>query len=424
MNTHIKAVERIRNGDKENSAFFEEALPRIFARREESGLEDLLMQMRGVVIQISTGEAVQYMAELYLMTPYRFRAAYKTRSHNVYILTTRPAYPALFLLEPLSGDYHDEFTALNSPYPRAKEKLNAKYIGEIYQTKDLQKTVEILRGQQFRFQDKKNIPNAFLANDNFAFTLPSYYTNNVVGYTEQELTDYESLHIGERFELTAEEKAQLEKADIVQREYKLYDILYGIDHLATRVLSGDREDAILEFLSLTNYYFWGAYNIEDMNSSTNICRSPFVEAESEMESPAKVFTANNNPYYTNSIVALPSPTEDFVRNFGKRMHHIAYAVEDGELPDGTKNIDYVVGKLIEADMRFLENVIGECTDFPDLKQIFSKSSKYSLLITEYVQRCHGFEGFFTKGNVAHLTGAAGLDEALGEEGEENSGIHD
>jgi len=45
-----------------------------------------------------------------------------------------------------------------------------------------------------------------------------------------------------------------------------------------------------------------------------------------------------------------------------------------------------------------------------MKQIFSKSSPFSLLITEYVERCHGFQGFFTRTNVAALTEAAGKAE--------------
>ena len=59
---------------------------------------------------------------------------------------------------------------------------------------------------------------------------------------------------------------------------------------------------------------------------------------------------------------------------------------------------------------FLAHVVGECRDTPNLKQIFSKKSDYSLLITEYVERCHQFEGFFTRDNVAALTEAAGEDE--------------
>ena len=104
------------------------------------------------------------------------------------------------------------------------------------------------------------------------------------------------------------------------------------------------------------------------------------------------------------------PTEDFVRNFGRRMHHIAYEVRDGDHRGGEKNVDYVVGTVKKEGVEFLAHVVGECKDDPDLKQIFSKHSAYSILITEYVERCHAFDGFFTKTNVAALTEAAGQDE--------------
>ena len=177
--------------------------------------------------------------------------------------------------------------------------------------------------------------------------------------------------------------------------------------MATRILAGEREDAILEYLTMVPYYFWGAYNITEMNSSTNVTRNPNVP--DDKMSPARVFTANNTPSFVNSFESLPMPTEDFVRNFGRRMHHMAVAVIDGHVAD-EKNVDYVVRQLSEMGTDFLAHVVGECKDEPNLKQIFSKSSAYSLLITEYVERCHGYEGFFTRGNVAALTEAAGAAE--------------
>lgn len=75
-----------------------------------------------------------------------------------------------------------------------------------------------------------------------------------------------------------------------------------------------------------------------------------------------------------------------------------------------KNVDFVVETLKNFGVPFLAHVVGECTDKPNLKQIFSKHSEYSILITEYVERCFGYEGFFTKSNVAELTRAAGEDE--------------
>ncbi len=183
--------------------------------------------------------------------------------------------------------------------------------------------------------------------------------------------------------------------------------MLGVDHAATRILAGDREHALLEYLTVVPYYFWGAYNIHEMNSSTNVTRHPDIG--DDKKSPARVFTANNTPSIVNSFDNLPMPTEDFVRNFGRRMHHLAMAVIDGHVAD-EKNVDFVVRQLAEMGTPFLAHVVGECKDDPNLKQIFSKSSPYSLLITEYIERCHNFEGFFTRDNVASLTAAAGADE--------------
>jgi hypothetical protein len=88
---------------------------------------------------------------------------------------------------------------------------------------------------------------------------------------------------------------------------------------------------------------------------------------------------------------------------------MAVSVIDGHVA-GEKNVDFVVRQLHDMGTPFLADVVGECVDDPNLKQIFSKSSPYSLLITEYIERCHNYEGFFTRENVAALTAAAGEDE--------------
>ena len=72
-------------GDKKNSAFFDEYRMKIYERRQSSGLEDLLEKMRAVVIQVEQGDALPYLHELYLMGPYRFSAAFKNTTHNVYL---------------------------------------------------------------------------------------------------------------------------------------------------------------------------------------------------------------------------------------------------------------------------------------------------------------------------------------------------
>lgn len=404
----INPIEYQPGGDKKNSDFFNEYRVKICERRQSSGIEDLLETMRGIVIQVEQGDALSYLHELYLMGPYRFTAAFRNTTHNVYVLTSQPEFPRLFVLEPLAKDYEDEITMYNRLYPLSSQKPNARYIGEIFSTKDVVETQKTLESHNIRFNYHHETKNPFFTESHFAFTFPSDFTFNRVGYTQVEIGDYDALQLGTPFELDASVLDSLNQVVQFAEAEKINSLILGVDHLATRILAGEREDAILEFLTMSNHYFWGAYNIAAMNSSTNVTRNGYVD--DDKKSPAKVFTANNTPSFVNSFDNLPMPTEDFVRNYGRRLHHVAYEVIDGNHRAGEKNVDYVVNTLKEKGIPFLANVVGECLDEPNLKQIFSKHSEYSILITEYVERCHGYEGFFTKSNVAALTAAAGKDE--------------
>ena len=56
-------------GDKKNSDFFEEYLPRVYERRQESGLDQIVGNMAALVVQVEHGDGVDYMAELAAMGP-------------------------------------------------------------------------------------------------------------------------------------------------------------------------------------------------------------------------------------------------------------------------------------------------------------------------------------------------------------------
>jgi hypothetical protein len=370
-------------GDKQNSSFFEDNLPRVYERRSQSGLSQLVGAMAAVVIQVDHGNGLAYMAELSLMGPYRFRECWLNQSHRIHLLEADPRWPRLILLEPLSRGFEDEATRWNRMYPLAAAKPNARYIGEIYSISTRRDLRSVLEPQNIRF----------VYPDEASVDVP--------------LDSLAALDLGDRVLLDDESLELLEAAGQKHQRHGLAGRVLGIDHLATRVLAGEREDALLEYLTMVPYYFWGAYNIAEMNSSTNVTRHPSIG--DEKQSPARVFTANNTPSYLNSFDNLPMPTEDFVRNYGRRMHHIAYEVVDGDI-QGEKNVDFVVDVLRDLGIPFLADVVGECTEQPNLKQIFSKASPYSLLITEYVERCLGYDGFFTRDNVAALTAAAGEAE--------------
>ncbi|RLE24992.1 MAG: hypothetical protein DRJ50_03755, partial [Actinobacteria bacterium] len=394
-------------GDKKNSDFFTDYLPRIYERRVPCGLDQMVSEMAGVVVQVEHGDAVQYLAELAMMGPYRLTDSRLTDTHRVFLLQSQPEFPRLIVLEPLSPGYTDEVTRWNRMYPLSRDKPNARYIGEVYRATSTAAVRDALEPQNIRFVYAGDQENSFYFGDHIAFTFLSDFTYNRVGYVDVDLDDLDALGLGERFTLAPSDRAVINAAADLQAAHGIENLVLGLDHMATRVLAGEREDAILEYLTMVPYYFWGAYNISEMNSSTNVTRHPNVS--DDKVSPARVFTANNTPSFVNSFDDLPMPTEDFVRNFGRRMHHMAYAVIDGHIAD-EKNVDYVVRQLIEMGAQFLAHVVGECKDEPNMKQIFSKSSPYSLLITEYVERCHGFQGFFTRTNVAALTAAAGEAE--------------
>ena len=359
------------------------------------------------MVQVEHGDGIAYMAELAAMGPYRFQSAHLTGTHRIFVLQSRPEFPRMIVLEPLTTGYEDAVTRWNLLYPLARKKPNARYIGEIYQAESTKAVREALEPQNVRFAYPGDTVNSFYALEHLTFTFMSDFTYNRVGYVDVDIDDADALGLGEEISLTAAERGMLDRADALQAEHGVKDLVLGIDHAATRILAGDREHALLEYLTVVPYYFWGAYNIHEMNSSTNVTRHPDID--DDKKSPARVFTANNTPSIVNSFDNLPMPTEDFVRNFGRRMHHIAMAVIDGHVAD-EKNVDYVVRQLAEMGTPFLAHVVGECKDDPNLKQIFSKSSPYSMLITEYIERCHHYEGFFTRDNVAALTAAAGADE--------------
>ena len=393
-------------GDKKNSDFFNDYLPRVYQRRSDAGVDEMVGEMVGVLIQVEHGDAVAYLAELALLGPYRLTDSRSNETHRVFVLQSRPEFPRLIVMEPLSPSYVDDVTRWNMLYPLARAKPNGRYIGEIYRVSSCDDIRTALEPHNIRFVYDGEA-NPIYRREHLTFTWMSDFTYNRVGYVDVDIDDIDALGVGDPFTLAASELATIEAAARLQEQHDISGRVLGLDHMATRILADEREDAILEYLTMVPYYFWGAYNISEMNSSTNVTRHPSVP--DDKQSPARVFTANNTPSFVNSFEGLPMPTEDFVRNFGRRMHHMAYAVADGEVA-GEKNVDYVVGQLTELGTKFLADVVGECKDEPNLKQIFSRASEYSLLITEYVERCHGYEGFFTRNNVAALTAAAGEAE--------------
>jgi len=394
-----------RQGDKQNSDFFEEYLVRLLEERDRSGLTDMIHEIDAIMITVDPGHSIRYIGELALMTPYHYLVTLESEDHWTHILRVDMNSPDILLREVKDPKIKGIFRSLNEVYPIGMRKPNSRYMGEVLRVTDLHNVVECQKHREFRFFSQDQIRKLQLPG-NMAVSKPSPYTHNILAYMERPIEQIRTYSLGVSAIRNDVQDIYL-AAKAKQEELEINGLIMPIDHLATRVYCQNREVALLEWLSLSSYYYWGSYDIKDQNSSTNVTKS--THYSNEMFSPAKVFTANNTPYFVNHLEKLPSPTETFVRNYGPRLHHMALAVCDGDR-HGTEHIDFVVKQIASQGRDFLLDVIGSKDD--GLKQIFSSASEHSSLIIEYVQRFGDFSGFFTKHNVAELTRAAGVEEEL------------
>ncbi|MGB5605467.1 MAG: hypothetical protein WBN51_03030 [Gammaproteobacteria bacterium] len=401
----MSSLSHARYGDKQNSDFFEDYLIRLLEERDHVGLTGMVHEIDAIMITVDPGHSIRYIGELCLMTPYEYLVTLESESHWTHILRIDMNSPDFLVREVKDERTQGIFRSLNEVYPIGARKPNSRYMGEILRVTDLHGTVLCQQERGFRFFSQDQIRKLELPG-NLAIVKPSPYTHNIVAYMERTLDQIRVYALG-MSSIRSDIQDVYLAAKELQKQLHINNLIMPIDHLATRIYSQNREVAILEWLSLSSYYYWGSYDIRDQNSSTNVTKS--VHHSEESRSPAKVFTANNTPYFVNHLERLPSPTETFVRNYGPRLHHIAFAVRDGET-DQRENIEHVVAQIAAQGRDFLLDVIGSREE--GLKQIFSSASEHSSLIIEYVQRFGDFQGFFTKDNVAQLTHAAGVEEEL------------
>ena len=394
-----------RFGDKQNSDFFEEYLQRLLEERDRSGLTEMIGGIEALMISVEPGNSVEYIAELALMTPYQYLVTLDSDTHMTHVLRIDMKSPDILLREVKHPQQSDIFRSLNDLYPVGAKRPHSRYLGEILLVSDRHAVVAEQQQREFRFFSVGQLAELDLPL-NVSLSTPSPYTQNMVGYMERPVDGIRVYHHGECVILAAAQAAN-DRSKEMQERMGIADLIMPIDHLATRVYSQNREPALLEYLALSSYYYWGSYDIKDQNSSTNVTKN--VRLQPESVSPAKVFTANNAPYCVGHLDKLPSPTETFVRNYGPRLHHIAVEVKDGQI-NGRENIDFIVEAIAAQGKGFLLDTVGSREE--GLKQIFSSASDFSSLIIEYVQRFGDFQGFFTRENVALLTYAAGQEEGV------------
>lgn len=338
----------------------------VLAQRRSLGLEGLVGGLEAVIIGVEPGGLKDAAAELLDRTSCTVAGAFESGGERCCLLKL-PKNMHL-LVQTRSGG--NPFRAYNLG-PKSVHLPNTRLETFVFGCADLDRYVAAQAKRGVRF-----LTSAPVETDTYRFiqTAPSQYTGNSIGLVQWKGAPGRFRHGGCRdLDLGLAKPAKPYLARI-----------FELDHAATRVHAQDRDPAILEFMGLTNYHFDFAVYVESLNSITNVARLSDQDF-------AKVFTSGIEPY---SADGSSGPTEQYIHNYGRRVHHVAFRCEE---------IDSVFAALKADGMEFLVDLVGSPAE--GLKQTFSRPSRHTLLVNEYIQRFDGFDGFFTKNNVTLLTKA-------------------
>ena len=344
-------------------------IPAVLQQRKDLGLEGLVQGLDSVIISTEPGRLELSAEELLRYTGLFLEAHFEDDSFKTLVLGTKGS-PSFLMRARKKGENH--FMAVD-PAQKSRNLPNTRLETFVFRTTGLDRYVEIQtdRGVRFMTPDITDHPHF-----RFIQTMPSRYTGNSLGFIEWtgEKGDY-APHDAGVLPLSLKKPGLPHLANI-----------HGLDHTATRVRALDRNDAIIEFMELTTYSFDFAVFVRSLNSITSVARL-------SSDDYAMVFTSGIAPFQED---ADPGPTEMFIRNYGTRVHHMAFQ---------TDRIEDTCDALKKDDLEFLVALVG--SEEEGLKQTFSLPSPHTMIVNEYIHRYQGFDGFFTKSNVEMLTRATG-----------------
>jgi hypothetical protein len=344
----------------------------IIAERKRQGLEGLVSGLVAVIINTEQETQKLTAEELQRYSGLKFDTAFqddKCRTCVLKSLDFSQFHSADFLIKCRTKG-ENPFYELNQS-PKSKILPNTRLDTFVFETNDIEKYVSIQKSQGVKF-----LTEEIVHEENYSFiqTVPSQFTGNSIGFIEW--TGEEGYY--------RNSKDKVLDWDLHKPKRDYLTNIRWLDHAATRVKAQDRNQAIIEFMKLTNYNFDFGIYVKRLNSITSVARySP--------KDFTMVFTSGISPYINDE---LSGPTEKFINNYGTRVHHIAFQ---------TENIEDTYDCLVKDDMKFLIELVGSKEE--GLKQTFSEPSENTLLVTEYIHRYGDFDGFFTKSNVTLLTAA-------------------
>ena len=342
--------------------------PRLMEERCQVGLEGLVGGLEFVVINTEPEHQQAAVAELVSRTGLSVDAAFEDTAKRTVVLRTANSADVLVTARKGASPF-----AAFTDYPKSLHLPATRLETFAFSCRDVAEYERIQRSRGIRFMS-----DAPVGGRQFQFiqTTPSPYTGLSIGLIERSGSDH-SYRLPESIDLDWH---------FVKPALAYLRNIGRLDHTATRVRAEERDEAILEFINLTNYRFEFAIYVKSLNSITNVARLSANDF-------AMVFTSGIAPFVD---LETSGPTERFTHNYGPRPHHLAW---------DTEAIDEVFAGLVDEGQEFLLDLVGS----PDegLKQTFSTMSPHTLLVNEYIHRFGKFDGFFTKSNVILLTEATG-----------------
>lgn len=351
----------------EKDTRLQEEVDKLYSEKREAGLVGLVGGLEAVIINVEPHLLLAASEELLRSTGHDFADAFRDPQYTTVVLRKEGSCD-LILRARLRGK--NPFQRRNLQ-PKSRHLPNTRLETFVFRTRDIEEFVSIQRSRGVSFLTDGVIDGAEAS---FIQTAPSVYTGNSIGF----ITTHGK---GGSYRTPESKTVDLE---LVKPDRGYLSKINHLDHGAIRVRAEDRDAAMLEFISLTDYAFDFAIYVKDLNSITSVAR----ERGSDF---AMVFTSGISP--SRSLEVL-GPTEKFVFNYGPRVHHIAFQTED---------IEETCAALVEDGTEFLIGLVGSQEE--GLKQTFTQPSANTLLVNEYIHRYGDFDGFFTKKNVTLLTEA-------------------
>jgi hypothetical protein len=344
-----------------------EAAEKMRAERQRAGLDGLTGDLACLIINTQPEHLEAAAAELASCTGYAAADAFEDRKHRTVVLRCPDSADILIRAR---LEEANPFREMNL-HPKSRHLPDSRLESYVFTCRDLDAWTKAQRdrGTAMRTETAIEAPDF-----RYIETTPSQLTGHAIGMIAWKNGggSYRSA-----------DAAPLE-IDIPKPDSPVLGNIGTLDHVATRVTAQNRDPAILEFMGLTDYNFAFAIYVPNLNSITNVARRPDARF-------SLVFTSGIRNTGNGDAIG---PTEQFIRNYGIRAHHMAFL---------TENIEKTDQWLRKAGMGFLSDLVGSPEE--GLKQSFSAPSPHTLLVNEYIHRFGGFDGFFTQRNVMELTRA-------------------